>query len=320
MKRHWTIGLCALGLAGLFFNSAMGQEKEEKADDNSPAALFEKLDANKDGKLTKDEVGEQRARFFNRLLRVADKNEDGVLTKEEFIAGNQPAQRPAQPQNNFPGRRFQRGGFPGGPNMFSDEAFKRLDANNDGKVTLAEVSSDREKNIVRMVLRRAGKGEDRALTKEDFRRPGGQPGMGFGGPPPILRALDADRDGKISKEELAKAGEKFSELDRDKDGSLDPRELFGFNPGPRPEGNRPGQFNREGFAAGLIQRYDANKDGKLSGDEIPERGKERFMAWDKNKDGELTKEEITEGSRTAPDRPRRGNDRPRRPSRPNSDK
>ncbi len=253
---------------------------------------------------------------------MADKNEDGALTKEEFVAGNQPAERPAQPQNN--GGRFQRGrfpGFPGGPNMFSEEAFKCLDANNDGKVTLSEVSSDREKNFVRIMLRRAGKGEDGSLTKEDFQRPAGQPGQGFGGGgPPLLRILDADRDGKISKEELAKAGEKFSELDRDKDGSLDARELFG----PRPDGNRPGQANRPGFAAAVTERfmeqYDANKDGKLSGDEIPERGKERFTAWDANKDGEVTKEEITEGIQGSADRSRGENNRPRRPSRPQPEK
>ncbi len=65
MKRHWTIGICALGLAGLVCSSVMGQE--EKPGDNSPAALFEKLDANKDGKLTKDEVGEERRGFLTGL-------------------------------------------------------------------------------------------------------------------------------------------------------------------------------------------------------------------------------------------------------------
>ena len=54
--------------------------------------------------------------------------------------------------------------------------------------------------------------------------------------PPLVQKLDADKDGKISKEELSTLAAKFDELDENKDGSLDARELLG----PPPQGGQPG--------------------------------------------------------------------------------
>lgn len=348
-----------------------------------PAALFDQLDADKDGKLTKDEVGEERARFFSRLVRVADKNDDGKLTKEEFLAGSQPAERPAQPANpntrrGFGGQAFSEQFFnrfdkngdgkltlkeipeyaqarmkPLFERLKKDELtredlrraqasgnratgveayFKRLDANNDGKLKIAEVPG-RTKELVKTLLRRAGKEEDDSITLEEFQkhfRGAGNPGQPrqaqqFGGAPAFVRVLDANRDGKISKEELAKAGEQFEKLDRNKDGQLDTRELFGFT--ARAGGNRPNPPRAAQFVARLLEQYDANKDGKLSKDEIPDRGKERYTRWDADKNGELTKDELTKAvqqglSRFGNNPNRRPSGRPasdRRPDRPKSE-
>ena len=43
----------------------------------------------------------------------------------------------------------------------------------------------------------------------------------------LLRRLDADHDGKLSKAELAKGAEYFEELDLDRDGRLDAAEIMG---------------------------------------------------------------------------------------------
>lgn len=66
-------------------------------------------------------------------------------------------------------------------------------------------------------------------------RGGGVPGG------PLAAALDLDRDGVISADELDKAKQSLQKLDRNNDGKLEPAELGrpGFRPGQGP-GRRPG--------------------------------------------------------------------------------
>jgi hypothetical protein len=52
-------------------------------------------------------------------------------------------------------------------------------------------------------------------------------------PPPLITALDLNKDGVISADEIAKAPESLKKLDRNGDGQLTPDEL---RP-PRPEGD-----------------------------------------------------------------------------------
>ena len=65
--------------------------------------------------------------------------------------------------------------------------------------------------------------------------PSGGPPMGPGGFPinPLIEALDLDKDGKISAEELKQASESLKKLDKNKDGELTREEMM-------PKGMRPG--------------------------------------------------------------------------------
>lgn len=372
MRFSRTLRICAIGFFGSLSLPVMAQE-DAKTD--SPASLFEQIDKDKDGKLTKEEVGEERGRFFSRLVRVADKDKDGILTKEEFIAGSQPEERPAEPQPGNPdGRRPQFGGFseenfrrmdqngdgkltkdeipaflkeriqpvferlgkeeltledlqriapnqtPADRSRMAEEFFKRSDANGDGKLTLEE-APEQFKPIFQGMLRRAGKGEEGAMTLEEFKQastggmaPGGFPGTA------MPRALDTDRDGKLSKDELSKAVEEFGKLDRNGDGGLDPRELSGFGERANPNVNRNDFPNVDKMVDGIFERYDADKDGKLTDKEMAEmreRTKERMKAWDADQDGAVSKEEMTAAMKRSvqqsEDAKRRG------PSRPESD-
>ena len=72
------------------------------------------------------------------------------------------------------------------------------------------------------------------------RGPGGPGGPGgFGGgqrrQPPIISALDANKDGQLDAAELANATTALKTLDKDGDGEVTAEEMFG----PRPEGGRP---------------------------------------------------------------------------------
>lgn len=74
------------------------------------------------------------------------------------------------------------------------------------------------------------------------RRPGG-PG-GQRPQPPIITALDANKDGKLDATEIANATAALKALDKNGDGEISADEMFG----PRPEGNR-GPGGRGGAGA-----------------------------------------------------------------------
>src|SRR5262245_60245440 len=76
------------------------------------AELFSRLDANKDGYVTSEEVQQPQQTLFERLLRNADKDGDKKLSKEEFVAGLKGDESPRPPLAGGAGVG-PRGGNPG---------------------------------------------------------------------------------------------------------------------------------------------------------------------------------------------------------------
>ncbi|MCA9140510.1 MAG: hypothetical protein KDB00_27250 [Planctomycetales bacterium] len=167
------------------------------------------------------------------------------------------------------------------------------------------------------------------------RGPGGPEGRGPGGPfgpggpggpemmmrLPIMMALDADRDGVISAQEIEGAAAALRTLDKNNDGKLVFQEIVPQRGGPgagpggdrpggdrpggdrpggdRPGGDRPGG-DRPGAFGGMdpkamvdrMMQQDKDGDGLLSGDEIPERMSQMVERADSNSDGKLSRDEI----------------------------
>jgi len=173
-------------------------------------------------------------------------------------------------------------------------------------------------------------GGDREGGRGGFGR-GGFGGRGFGPPPnPLMEALDTDKDGELSADEIAGAVAALKKMDKNNDGKLAGDEVRPPRPdfGGRGGFGRPGEGGPEGgrgpgdMIARLMEN-DKNEDGKLSKDELPEFIAARLMERaDKNKDDFLDKAELEEmAASRGPwgprgDGPPREGDRPREGERP----
>jgi Ca2+-binding EF-hand superfamily protein len=95
---------------------------------------------------------------------------------------------------------------------------------------------------------------------------------------PLLRVLDADADGKLSKEEIENASKALLELDKDKDEELSAAEM------------RPPTM-AEQFAT-RIKGYDKDGDGKITTEEFPEQMRRMVPRLDTNQDGAVDEKEL----------------------------
>jgi hypothetical protein len=114
---------------------------------------------------------------------------------------------------------------------------------------------------------------------------------------PLLKALDTDKDGTVSKEEAVAGAKKFFKLcDKQGKGSLKQEDiaagLKSILPTPQgPSGGPPGgppRIDPSTFlSGGIVQYADANKDGKLTQEEFVAAAEKLFAEVDKDKKGKL---------------------------------
>jgi Ca2+-binding EF-hand superfamily protein len=148
------------------------------------------------------------------------------------------------------------------PSQWPPQAFDRLDENKDGFIDEAEF--DRSRRGFRM----GGGG-------------GAQLGERFS------RLLDADKDGKVSRDEFAKINQMFDTLDSDKNGELTNEEMGRFF-----QAMNEAQTQATGGVDvnSLYQNVDKNRDGKITPDEMTD--ERMFKALDLNKDGTVPRDEA----------------------------
>jgi Ca2+-binding EF-hand superfamily protein len=118
----------------------------------------------------------------------------------------------------------------------------------------------------------------------------------------MINRLDTDKDGKVSKAEMeASMNTTFTAVDTDKDGFLSRQEveaardaLRAYRQKVKAEPNAD-VAQPELLPRGLVKRFDrldANKDGKLSKEELTSVADRTFDRRDANKDGFITAEEF----------------------------
>lgn len=182
---------------------------------------------------------------------------------------------------------------------------------------------------------RRGRGGPDDGDRGDRRR--GERGPGRHGPPPIIAALDLDKDGVISSSEIEGAAAALKTLDKNEDGELTIEELrperpdhhgppgFAFRPrgpegpdgrlGPPERGDRDRGDRRRGSGRRgrdrdgrrgppspeqfieFIMKGDADGDGKISSEEAPERLQRAFDRIDVNGDGFIERSELEEAAK-----------------------
>jgi Ca2+-binding EF-hand superfamily protein len=198
MKRRYTNATLVTALLGVSFSSAAwaGEGTKGQAAPQAPmraaiaAHLFERMDENKDGQVTRQEALAASQRLFQRL----DGNADGELTKAESEAGTK-AMREQELSTHF--KQLDANGdgrLTVAESQLPQPVFDRLDANKDKALTLAEMQA----------------GPDKRAEQRDFQ----------------FDQSDVNHDGKVTRDEAEKsAGSRFDSIDQSHDGVVTRAEL-----------------------------------------------------------------------------------------------
>ncbi len=176
------------------------------------------------------------------------------------------------------------GGFRG---QFQFPQFKDLDKNKDGKISKDEWPSQ----MPQQFFDRLDTNHDGFIDEAEFNaarnRMGGGPRTGEA----MTKLLDADKDGKVTRDEFAKIVALFDLLDANHDGSLSQEELNNFFRAVNEAQTQAATQATGGVDVNaLFANNDKNKDGKLTPDEIT--NERLFKRLDLNKDGVVTREEA----------------------------
>lgn len=328
------LGFACCGSVQCLADEAPATDKKA-ADGSGPEKIFDQLDGNHDGKLTADEIPVEQKPYFERLLRSADGDKNGELTRAEFGKGTDPDVPAIGPDEAGPRPMDRR------PDFDPRQMFSRLDRNSNGKLSLDEIP-DPMRSRIKPLFDRLEKTE---ISADEFARVAdrmrGGPGGGMFTQSPLMRLLDKNNDRRLSKSEFARVADVFDELDKNNDGELDGRELFGMpnftggmaRPGASrpadaagkpsdkmpakpaadvpvksaeaPVASKPAETPKNPNVAGdrgKLRKFDTDGDGRVSRDEAQGRIRKNFDRLDTNGDGFLERDELQKALRDAQSR------------------
>lgn len=215
---------------------------------------FQAMDTNRDRVITRAEW-----RGSRRSFEVHDWNGDGVLSGVEVRIGGR---RPAQP-NRQP-RDLESPWFEQRVDDWTVEHFRTIDADGDGRVTAAEWIYDRE------TFRRIDHNNDNWISQAEFL---GDQDLDDDAED-LFEYLDADNDGRVTRDEWHGTRARFDTLDRNNDGAISRAEAIGdeapadlFDAIDR-NNNRFIERGEWRWSAASFDLRDSNRDGRLSRDEF----------------------------------------------------
>ena len=241
----------------------------------NPEEMFKRLDRNKDGKLTLEEVPEA---FRNRIKPLFDRvGKDAVTVDDLKKLGGSTGRRPGGSSNRPDGNRPADSPRPGQPNRPGDSQrrgagpafFRELDTNKDGALSKAELER------ATMLLGKLDRNGNEKLELSEL--------FGFGN--------GARPDG------ARRPGDRPQRPGSDRPGTTDRPRRPGETPSRRPENTSPERRpeaggNSQARLQQNFKRIDRNKDGFLSRDKAPDKLKEYFDRVDKNGDGKVSVDET----------------------------
>ncbi len=235
---------------------------------------FQLADKDGDGKISKSEAPERMAAHFDKI----DTDGDGYVTQDEAHAMMRPRGMAGKGGRGPMAKIDADGDGKVSAAEFVDghvEMLKKADVDGDGAVTMEEISSAAKQmrgHFGRRGMGPGGKGHGR----------GGHHGMRGERGGERFAQLDADKDGKVTKAEAEAAqAARFAEIDTNKNGVLETAELTAHH-----------QTKRTKHMAERFASLDTDGNGTLSLSEVPPFMADRFETVDANGDGAVTAEEM----------------------------
>jgi Ca2+-binding EF-hand superfamily protein len=253
----------ATGMFGLFL-LPMAQAEHSAGD----GALFKRLDANNDQRITTDELAADQHRLFERLLRRGDRDDDGTLSHEEFVA----ALVPSRPDKTLETKR---------PSSSPEANAVRwllltMDTNGNGWIEAAEVPEEFETTFESME-QRLDTDKNRILESGELIR-GNRPLAQIARRVVRQNGVDVAAELKQLQRKQGAAANRFEER-------RGPLEILS-------DPERAGQ---------LFAQLDANHNGRLEDSELPQSLKRPIRrllrSADRDGDGQLSQREFVAGAR-----------------------
>lgn len=317
-KKELLLGAVAAGLllsgAAVPAFAAKGEGKHHQRH----AAMIERLDTNKDGKVSSDEFKANASAAF----KTFDADGNGQVTRDEIKARHaafkearkavRNAVRNAADADKDNARETLHAA---GPFMLpgAGKMFDRTDTDKNGSLSEAEVLAAAD-----TIFARRDGNKDGALDTADAGAMKGKghhgKGHGKGGEERaerLLKRLDTDGDGKASQAEmLAQATKTFERFDTDKNGEVskaevdakrdafrDARKAFREVKSTDDEARKAarealGEARMDRMGARMFERADTDKNGTLTKAEMETAAATLFKQRDRNGDGVLTRDEI----------------------------